>query len=179
MYLWRPRRSGCAPQRNALALWEFLRTPLHVSIIFPVKDYHQSQLQPTHQMLILMKKRRFIFFSKMAKVFWKNGDLDIFFSKMAKGSRWWPLYRTDKTSPTAGSPRGRTERRLVKPMATRTTNLRSAALAQKRCLAGNRRLVEHGDNNYSLELLFSQWETNLSHRNRGLKQQLCPRLPQV
>ena len=24
----RPRRSGCAPQRNALVLWEFLRTPL-------------------------------------------------------------------------------------------------------------------------------------------------------
>ena len=60
---------------------------------------------------------------------------------------------------------GGTERRLVKLPATRTTNLRSAALPQKRCLAGNRRLVEHGDNNYSLELLFSLWETNLSYRN--------------
>ena len=30
----------------------------------------------------------------MAKVL-KNGDLDIF-SKMTKGSRWWPLYRRDK-----------------------------------------------------------------------------------
>ena len=62
-------------------------------------------------------------------------------------------------------PLGGTERRLVKVDATRTTNLRSAALPQKRCLAGNRRLVEHGDNNYSLELLFSLWETNLSYRN--------------
>ena len=52
-------------------------------------------------------------------------------------------------------PLGGTERRLVKLPSTRTTNLRSAALPQKRCLAGNRRLVEHGDNNYSLELLFS------------------------
>ena len=34
MYLWRPRRSGCAPQRNALALWEFLRTPLSTSSPF-------------------------------------------------------------------------------------------------------------------------------------------------
>ena len=63
--------------------------------------------------------------------------------------------------------------------ATRTTNLRSAALPQKRCLAGNRRLVEHRDNNYSLELLFSQWETNLSYRNRGLNKQLCWRLGQL
>ena len=63
--------------------------------------------------------------------------------------------------------------------ATRTTNLRSAALPQKRCLAGNRRLVEHGDNNYSLELLFSQWETNLSYRNRALNKQLCWRFRQV
>ena len=28
IYVWHPRRSGCAPQRNALVLWEFLRTPL-------------------------------------------------------------------------------------------------------------------------------------------------------
>ena len=72
-----------------------------------------------------------------------------------------------------------TERRIVKLTATRTTNLRSAALPQKRCLTGNRRLVEHRDNNYSLELLFSLWETNLSYRNRALKQQLCWRLGQV
>ena len=44
---------------------------------------------------------------------------------------------------------------------------------------GHRRLVEHGDNNYSLELLFSLWETNLSYRNRALKQQLCPRFRQL
>ena len=76
-------------------------------------------------------------------------------------------------------PLGGTEQRLVKLPATRTTNLRSAALPQKRCLAGNRRLVEHRDNNYSLELLFSQWETNLSYRNRGLIKQLCWRFRQV
>ena len=77
------------------------------------------------------------------------------------------------------TPLGFSERRLVKLPATRTTNLRSAALHEKRCLAGHRRLVEHGDNNYSLELLFSQWETNLSYRNRALNKQLCWRLPQV
>ena len=36
MYLWRPRRSGCAPQRNALVLWEFLRTPLNTVCILQV-----------------------------------------------------------------------------------------------------------------------------------------------
>ena len=76
-------------------------------------------------------------------------------------------------------PLGGTERRLVKLPATRTTNLRSAAPPEKRCLAGNRRLVEHGDNNYSLELLFSQRETNLSYRNRALNKQLCPRCGQL
>ena len=50
---------------------------------------------------------------------------------------------------------------------------------KKRCLVHNRRLVEHGDNNYSLELLFSLWETNLSYRNRALNKQLCWRFGQL
>ena len=41
------------------------------------------------------------------------------------------------------TPLGGTERRLIELSATRTTNLRSAALPQKRCLVHNRRLVEH------------------------------------
>ena len=40
------------------------------------------------------------------------------------------------------TPLGGTERRLIKLPVTRTTNLRFAALPEKRCLAGNRRLVE-------------------------------------
>ena len=112
-------------------------------------------------------------------LFWWKKEIYIFFPKWPKEVAGGPFTEETKTSPTAGSPRGRTERRLVKLPATRTTNLRSAALPQKRCLAGNRRLVEHGDNNYSLELLFSLWETNLSYRNRALNKQLCWRLPQV
>ena len=43
----------------------------------------------------------------------------------------------------------------------------------------HRRLVEHRDNNYSLEMLFSLLETNLSYRNRALNKQLCWRFRQV
>ena len=50
------------------------------------------------------------------------------------------------------TPLGGTERRLTELPATRTTNLRSAALPQKRCLTGlKRKLVES-----SLNLVESQ-----------------------
>ena len=77
----------------------------------------------------------------MAKVL-KNGDLDIF-SKMAKGSRWWPLYRRDKNV-TYGWLTTRQDRTVAYQTNGHTNNQPSVRSATpKALLAGNRRLVEH------------------------------------
>ena len=64
--------------------------------------------------------------------YWKNGDLINFFENGRKEVAGGPFTEETKTSPTASSLRQ--DRTAACQIATRTTNLRSAALPQKRCL---------------------------------------------